>query len=417
MDNLLIILFALSFLLLPIFALRPLWGLMLLLVVRPELGLLRDVGLVKYTGVLPLIYFPFVVLARFRFDLCWQRLKYLYIFLLVCLLTLAYSIDVKQSIHHILKPMSYIAIFLLAYNLITSKKDALKLLYCFPIAAIYPTVIGYYQFLSGQVVQKDQVMESFTSLFRLPNPFSRFLFLVCFASLPLLYTYKKDVLKKFLMYAFLGAILGCIVLLKVRGPMVTIVVAGLVFLYLSSKNKIYALLIGLCLCLLWIPLVMDAFTRIFNPLPDKVYGGESLFWRFEMWKELLPAFKDKPFWGFGAGTAANVSLLYTKFGWNIPHNDYLRILVENGLIGFVLYMVFFISNLRASFRDKKFIPENGYFNICTIVLIVSYLILSSAANVFYSVDFMWYLLCFWAIAHKLNTIVAQEKAAQTLSQT
>lgn len=417
MDNLLIILFALSFLLIPIFALRPLWGLMLLLIIRPELGLLRDVGLVKYTGALPLVYFPFVVLAGFRFDLCWQRLKYLYIFILVCLLTLAYSIDLRESIHHVLKPMSYIAIFLLAYNLITSKKDAFKLLYCFPIAAIYPMVIGYYQFLSGQVVQKGQVMESFTSLFRLPNPFSRFLFLVCFASLPLIYTYKKDVLKKFLMYAFLCAILVCIVLLRVRGPMVTIVVAGLMFLYLSSKNKIYGVLIGLFLCSLWIPLVMDAFTRIFNPLPDKVYGGESLYWRFEMWRQLLPAFKNKAFIGFGAGTSDHISMIYTKFGGNIPHNDYLRVLLENGLVGFVSYMAFYVSNLRASFRDKKFIPENSHFNICTIVLIVSYLILSSAANVFYSVDFMWYLFCFWAITHKLNTIVTQERAAQTLSQT
>lgn len=64
----------------------------------------------------------------------------------------------------------------------------------------------------------------------------------------------------------------------------------------------------------------------------EVAGGvttNSLDWRFYNWGKLLEAWTDRPLTGFGLGS----TLEFVQPGGNLPHNEYLRILVELGVIG------------------------------------------------------------------------------------
>lgn len=396
--------YKLVILLLPVvfifFALRPFLALMALLLFRPELELFSESGFLKYFSVIPLI-FLFIFIGIKKFDFCLKKLKFLYFFIFICLLSFIFSINLEESLIHILRLLGIVAIYLITFNLIETKEDAMRLLYCFPLAMIIPLIVGFNQFIMGETyVTPATQMERVEGLFVLANSFARFLFVGLFASIPLFYYAKK---RKIFLSALVVVSITTIILLKVRSVILGLIVAFLLLSYLTPKIRKHLWIIIPTLALLMIPLSLLLFENLLNPDTTKVYGGETFFWRQELWDQLFNnAFLKKPIFGFGVGTSSKVSYLYTTF-LNLPHNDYLRILIENGILGLIFYLLFFSSNLWSSYKEIK-IKENKYFNIIALILIFSFIFMSSAANVFYAVTYFWYFFTFLAITHKLNTI-------------
>lgn len=74
----------------------------------------------------------------------------------------------------------------------------------------------------------------------------------------------------------------------------------------------------------------------------------SLGYRFEMWKAAWMAFLEKPLFGWGFGGFDQFFLKYlheglvkgSPSGWGHAHNDYLFILSELGIVGFILFFSF-----------------------------------------------------------------------------
>lgn len=63
------------------------------------------------------------------------------------------------------------------------------------------------------------------------------------------------------------------------------------------------------------------------------YQENSLDWRFGNWAKLFDAWREKPILGYGSGTTATL----VQPGGNVPHSDVLRLLVETGVIGFIVF--------------------------------------------------------------------------------
>jgi O-antigen ligase len=68
--------------------------------------------------------------------------------------------------------------------------------------------------------------------------------------------------------------------------------------------------------------------------------GNSFNWRIMQWTYLLGQWQLHPILGYGLGISAQVSTnnLY-------PHNDYVRALVEGGIVGFILFLLLFIVQI------------------------------------------------------------------------
>lgn len=84
----------------------------------------------------------------------------------------------------------------------------------------------------------------------------------------------------------------------------------------------------------------------------------SLGGRFKLWRAGAIAFAEKPIMGFG--TSAFKTAVKPQLGVRaqVAHNSFLSLLVENGLIGFVLYMGMLAAVLSAVLRlqllDRRF---------------------------------------------------------------
>jgi O-antigen ligase len=72
--------------------------------------------------------------------------------------------------------------------------------------------------------------------------------------------------------------------------------------------------------------------------------------RDALWSANWGWFKQKPLIGWGAGASDRLTDSLPFHGAGHPHNDYLRILVDYGIVGFVLWMTAYLSLLRLTWR-------------------------------------------------------------------
>jgi O-antigen ligase len=78
--------------------------------------------------------------------------------------------------------------------------------------------------------------------------------------------------------------------------------------------------------------------------------GGGIGGRLKLWKAGLKAFIREPIVGYGPG--GYIKAIYPQLGWRsqVAHNSYLSVLVEEGAVGFLLYMAMLLLVLRAILR-------------------------------------------------------------------
>ena len=163
------------------------------------------------------------------------------------------------------------------------------------------------------------------------------------------------------LYIFLG--LGVLTLVSSvfislsRGGVIALSLSfSLFFLFLAWKKSRYSGLffIGIAAALIlsvawfgWDPII-ERFDAIFKST------GELNIDRFAIWGDTLKVFKD--FWltGSGLGTFVNIFPQYKTipgyFMYDHAHNDYLELLTESGVTGFVFFTWFMIAVIREGWK-------------------------------------------------------------------
>jgi O-antigen ligase len=175
-------------------------------------------------------------------------------------------------------------------------------------------------------------------------------FLVLFLALTL---WKLETAQKRIPWIVLA---GLIIFFLVSSKSLTglVMLFVLILCYLAQRASLIKLIGGIALISLVIILFLssdlgqDRFqslygTPLLNPDIDwsraillSRYDGNSFNWRIAQWNFLLKAWQDRPWLGYGIGSASWLTS-YNK----LAHNDYIRYLVEEGIVGFLLFLMFF----------------------------------------------------------------------------
>lgn len=114
-------------------------------------------------------------------------------------------------------------------------------------------------------------------------------------------------------------------------------------------------------------------------------GGSSLAWRFKKWKMLLSEWEQAPLVGRGLGTTVTVERVPgNEFIGEPPHNEYVRYLVETGVVGLII-LLWGLAILARHLVRKRRIPGTltaGTLNAATlaIAVVVGCLVNSLADN-------------------------------------
>jgi O-antigen ligase len=112
-------------------------------------------------------------------------------------------------------------------------------------------------------------------------------------------------------------------------------------------------------------LFVRTVNTILNPLNDQ-QDALSLIARIFRINVAWNIFLDYPIWGAGIGTS---ELLYPEYGWDIksssggPHNLYLFLLAETGLIGFIAFIAGWVHYIKYFWNNIRYNDGNININV------------------------------------------------------
>ena len=137
------------------------------------------------------------------------------------------------------------------------------------------------------------------------------------------------------------------------------------YFYLSDKEKgrIFRIL-GLSLLVLIIGfLAISIFPElgvgILRLLNDSD-SGDITNGRTGLWAYAFLLFRNNPVFGIGWVNYKNTMQLFTGYDRAINvHNIYIQLLCETGLIGFAIFIVFFVFAFATTVRTYRFIRKNN----------------------------------------------------------
>lgn len=123
--------------------------------------------------------------------------------------------------------------------------------------------------------------------------------------------------------------------------------------------------------------------------------GNSFNWRLSQWTNLLGQWQDYPLLGYGLGVTSKISIYQ-----NLAHNDYVRALVEGGIVGFISFLTFiFVQILRLLWLIRHApIKEQKNLCLCMLAIFLSLPIGMLTENIWSHTTFFYYWFTLFAVA-------------------
>ena len=183
--------------------------------------------------------------------------------------------------------------------------------------------------------------------------------------------------------AFMGA---TIFLSGSRGGMVAFALQIAVFLYFLSREKAAGRAAFLMAAFLVISLASIAWiggsqvTARLSTISASKHSDLSNDIRFQINRDALHMFSQRPILGWGLGTFETVYPQFRSFYTNLlvdkAHNDYLQLLAETGIVGFAVMLWFLISVFRRALPKIRNWPSdvNGAVTLAAVIGIAGILV-------------------------------------------
>ena len=263
--------------------------------------------------------------------------------------------------------VQYIVLYHMVIAFISGERERKLLVTCFLTGAVLMALFGLYQYFSAWGLHDEDWVDTdafpmlrrrmYATLYN-PNLLSAFLLMVMALTASL--TIWSENMRQRLLYVGLFTIFTlCLVLTYSRGAWISVL--ALVFYFgLVWDKRVWLLFLA-------VPLVLAFYhggvvTRIMSLFANS--EDTSISMRLDMWETTLEMIGDYPILGIGWGAFKYVYPVYyepiQEAGITIyhAHNMYLDIMVETGIVGFILYMWFFFGNVWYSLKylAKKHSP-------------------------------------------------------------
>lgn len=331
------------------------------------------------------------------------------LFLFLLFISSIYSIVKSQTLIEAVRWLSIVFIYCGAFLIIKNRKDLIKLIKIIILSSVLPLVLAIYQYFTGQglTVPLETVSNRLMGTFVHPNLFAYFLIIPIMLSL--LIIVKKDWKNKIHIQPISLSILTLLLLFSLlltftRGAWLALFV-GLLIVGVLKYRKILVVA-GVVALFLYIT-ISPIQTRI-NEIPNNY---NTVQWRMDYWEKSINQVKQKPLLGYGAGMGKNI--IRREKGYNQEteiaiHNDYIKIVLENGLLGFLSFIIIIIGFAFLVLREY-FKKDNKHKDITLFILSI-FVALSFAGlfdNIVRNTALQWSL---WALVGGLLAISVSRKS-------
>ncbi len=301
------------------------------------------------------------------------------------------SYDKMSSLKSVMVYIAFMLVYYLIVRLVNDKQKLVKAFWLLTGASLICSLYGIYQYFNPAELQVWQDSEMFSdisgrivSFFENPNVYGEYLILIIMINVALLATVKKPLLKfcTLILLALSGV---CMILTYSRGCWIGIILAVALFLFISSK-KMFLVMAGLGVVALFF-LPESVMTRLLS-IGD--LADSSTSYRVYIWQGTMDMLKD--FWvtGIGVGTSA-FNHVYPIYAFGAisaphPHNLYLLLLSEMGILGLLVFVALMIVVLKKLFctANKSNDRTISVFSSALFSALVGFLVQGIFDNVWYN---------------------------------
>jgi O-antigen ligase len=266
------------------------------------------------------------------------------LYLIFVLLSYIWSINTVATLGRFITGIQLLSMVWLIWQLCNNEKDKLLLLYSFIVGQYVSIIYMLYLFLSDKLITYRISLENYD-----PNNLATTLAIGIPIALYLFYK-SRNIVIELIMFAYTPLAVYCIILTASRGGMIAsfvgLLAIPLYFTIFNTQKKVIFLISSLIIITIVLyksdSLLINLERNIerLKATTEMVQEGR-LSGRERIWKTGLMIFKENTIIGVGAGGFRHAVEPYLYRRW-APHNTYLSLLVDIGIIGFLLFFTCFL---------------------------------------------------------------------------
>lgn len=390
-------------------------GLLALLFVRPMMDIFSDrtvtffdrytVNIAALLSLLVIIW-ALATLVRRRVRVWHMPLFWpLVLLLLVGIAGFAGTDSTSATLTEVVRIAGIILVYLLAATLITTPESQTRLRTVLLWSLTVPVLLGVYQAVTKTGLQFGDIGNRIYGTFAHPNSLAFYLVVMMTVALGWMLLRPKGKRAPLItLQLLLGALL---IMTYTRSAWIGLAIVLTIVGFMRFRK---ALLIGGAVAVLIVALYPMANRLLFNVanidlnqtalvrrILDKT-DDSSFAFRTELWRDMAPKALERPALGHGLGTFTILRerQIITFFQGTEAHNDYLRLAVETGFVGFAAFLLLLVALFRRllrSYQSVRSTPE-GSMALAVLGLFGAYLVMSFFDNLLQTTAVQWAL---WSV--------------------
>jgi putative inorganic carbon (hco3(-)) transporter len=253
-----------------------------------------------------------------------------------------------ESTRGLLKVVKYAFLFMVTIDHFNSRKGIKRFLLYSLSVAFFISLNGIYQYISGTDLIRSRVIDILDHLYRVsssfvhPNDFGAYLVVMLTILLSLFFSstrkFKERILTLLATLLFMWAVFAT----KSRGAWIGLVIALIALFSIKSRKMLVVIL----LLLLASPLIMPKAVRERFADIAQIKVSGSAWERTRLWQGAIDMVKAHPLLGHGVNTYSKNFPAYKPSDYPdsiYPHNSFLQMAAETGIIGAGLFIIFLFS--------------------------------------------------------------------------
>jgi putative inorganic carbon (hco3(-)) transporter len=291
--------------------------------------------------------------------------------------------------------LAVVLMFAVLEQMMLDERSVRQVLLAVYLSLLFPLAFTAFGFLTGNPVSEEKGgFVRITGPFLQSNSFGRYLMLMVIFGVAIAPYLDKRLRRPLAGILALSSVF--LLLTYTRTAIVGAVLGLLVVGFIQSKRLLFGMVVCIVCALFLVPQLSSRFTGLSESSSSFGPANNSLAWRISYWTEVLPLANSNPVTGIGLGMTSRQTDEEKQ-----PHNDFIRVYVETGLIGLGAYVAMLISLVTLGRRAVRASPRRSFergvgagFLGCALAFIAD----SVSANVISNVVTLWYLFAFAAAA-------------------
>jgi len=390
------------------------WGLFLFILLRPAVDFssqtaILEIGsfslnLSSLLGLLILIFSGLLIIKNYsKFKKIKLIIPWL-LFLTVNLFSFLFTFSSNASLEEMARLLTIFSLFILGFLLVKNSRELTRLVKIIIYSSFLPIGVGLYQLITGTGLREGGEVR-ILGTFSHPNMFAFFLCLIIVLTVFIFLSDKRKQVSSIFYVLLMFLSFFVLFFTYTRGAWLVSFIFILIIGLLYYRRFLISIAAFLLIIYLLVPSFQERISTLTNPDP---YG--SISWRFELWKDGFDYFKQKPFLGYGAGTATSV-ISYNRdprLGSSEPHNDYLRTALNTGALGLIIYLNLIACLLLTLFIQflKQKNSKLKMFNLFLLAYAIAMYLMSFGDNILNDTSLQW---SFWVLVGALLAVQVKDK--------